>query len=115
MKKTTRFLSRAKNLNAIDILRKYGEIGVNELANATPVDSGITATSWGYEIVETDKGYKLEWTNDNINDGCNIAVLIQYGHGTGTGGYVEGVDYINPALRDVFDSISRKAWEEVSK
>ena len=95
-------------------LEKFGEAGVNALAMATPIESGETAISWGYHIEEIPDGYKIVWTNDNINDGQVIAILLQYGHGTGTGGYVQGRDYINPALHDIFNQIAEDAWREVT-
>lgn len=108
------FLSRAKNANHRRVLEKYGKIGVKALQDYTPVDSGLTAASWGYEIIEGPNGFELVWTNSNVKDGwANIAILIQYGHATGTGGYVEGVDYINPALRSVFEGISDDIRKDV--
>lgn len=95
------------------ILEKYGQMGVDALASATPVDSGTTAESWGYEISVRKEGATIHWTNTNQNKGVYIAVILQYGHGTGTGGYVQGVDYINPAIRPVFDKIAEEAWMEV--
>lgn len=111
--KTFRFLKKMDNLEINNILDKYGKMGVEALANATPKDSGATASSWGYEIMTTDRGATLYWTNTNQNRGVYIAVILQYGHGTGTGGYVQGVDYINPAIRPVFDKIAEEAWMEV--
>ena len=111
--KTFRFLKKMDNLQINSILDKYGKMGVEALANATPKDSGTTASSWGYEITTTDRGATLYWTNTNQNRGVYIAVILQYGHGTGTGGYVQGVDYINPAIRPVFDKIAEEAWMEV--
>ena len=96
-----------------EILETYGRAGVTALASATPVDSGETAAAWGYEIVQTSGGYSIFWTNSHINKGVNIAVILQYGHGTGTGGYVKGIDYINPALRPVFEQLADAAWREV--
>lgn len=107
-----------KNLDAtgIDsILRKYGKIGVDALMHATPIDSGRTAQSWDYEIEYGDGSAKIIWTNSNINDNVSVAMILQYGHGTGTGGYVQGIDYINPAMEPVFDNLVKDAWEEVTK
>ena len=95
------------------ILEKYGQMGVSALASATPIDSGTTAESWGYEISIGKEEATIYWTNTNQNKGVYIAVILQYGHGTGTGGYVQGVDYINPAIRPVFDKIAEEAWMEV--
>ncbi len=96
------------------VLEKYARKGVNALSSATPVDTGETASSWGYEFVEKPGQVSIQWTNSNINNGVNIALILQYGHATGTGGYVQGVDYINPALRPIFDEMADAAWKEVS-
>ena len=101
-------------MNYRALLEQYGQAGAEALASATPVDSGKTAASWGYEIEETPGGVSIYWTNSNIQDGVNIAVILQFGHGTGTGGYVRGIDYINPALRPIFEQIADKAWKEVT-
>ena len=110
-----RFYKNVKQRKYLAGLEKFGEAGVNALSMATPIDSGETAVSWGYHIEEIPDGYKIVWTNDNINENCVIAILLQYGHGTGTGGYVEGQDYINPAMRDIFNQIAEDAWREVTK
>ena len=110
---TFRFLKRMNDFKVEKILEKYAVMGVSALASATPVDSGVTANSWGYEIVTTKEGATIHWTNTNQNKGVYIAVILQYGHGTGTGGYVQGRDYINPAIRPVFDKIAEEAWMEV--
>ena len=95
-------------------LDKYGKMGVNALMSATPIDSGRTAASWDYKIEVYDGGAAIYWTNDNINKNVNIAVILQYGHGTRNGGYVRGRDYINPAIQPIFDEIADKAWSEVT-
>lgn len=110
---TFRFLKKMSNFKVNKILDKYGAMGVSALAAATPMDSGLTANSWGYEISTTKEGATIHWTNTNQNNGVYIAVILQYGHGTGTGGYVQGRDYINPAIRPVFDKIAEEAWMEV--
>ena len=110
---TFRFLNKMSKFQINKILEKYGRMGVNALASATPVDSGKTAESWGYEISVGKEGATIHWTNTNQNKGVYIAVILQYGHGTGTGGYVQGIDYINPAIRPVFDKIAEEAWMEV--
>ena len=110
---TFRFLNKMSKFQINKILEKYGQMGVDALASATPVDSGTTAESWGYEILVRKEGATIHWTNTNQNKGVYIAVILQYGHGTGTGGYVQGVDYINPAIRPVFDKIAEEAWMEV--
>jgi hypothetical protein len=109
-KKIEKFLKRVSNKDYLKILDKYGKIGVQALSSATPIDSGKTSSSWGYEIY----GNSIYWTNDNINKGVNIAVILQYGHGTRNGGYVQGRDYINPAIRPIFDSMVEDIWKEVT-
>lgn len=110
---TFRFLNKMSKFQINKILEKYGQMGVKALRSATPIDSGKTAESWGYEISVGKEGATIHWTNSNQNNGVYIAVILQYGHGTGTGGYVQGVDYINPAIRPVFDKIAEEAWMEV--
>lgn len=112
--KTERFLNRMKRREYLNVLDEFGRDGVQALRNATPVDSGATAEAWDYEIKRTRNYTEIVWTNSNINDGVPIAVILQYGHGTGTGGYVQGHDYINPAIRPVFDKIAEKAWKVVT-
>jgi hypothetical protein len=113
--KTANWLKKHRRLNFVSKLDKYGERGVKALADATPRNSCLTADSWGYEIEPGNGSVTIRWTNSNVHDGVNVAVIIQYGHGTGTGGYVQGIDYINPALKDIFDDIAKAAWEEVTK
>ena len=110
---TFRFLNKMSKFQINKILEKYGQMGVEALRSATPIDSGKTAESWGYEISVGKEGATIYWTNTNQNKGVYIAVILQYGHGTGTGGYVQGIDYINPAIRPVFDKIAEEAWLEV--
>lgn len=112
--KTERFLNRMKRREYLNVLDEFGRDGVQALRNATPVDSGATAEAWDYEIKRTRNYIEIVWTNSNINDGVPIAVILQYGHGTGTGGYVQGRDYINPAIRPIFDKIAEKAWKVVT-
>lgn len=112
--KTNTFLTRMQSWDVTKILRKYGEKGVEELKNATPVDTGKTADSWYYDVRHTLRGYEINWYNSNINDGVPIAIILQYGHGTGGGGYVRGTDYINPPLQEIFESIADEAWKEVT-
>ena len=112
--KTERFLNRMKRREYLNVLDEFGRDGVQALRNATPVDSGATAEAWDYEIKRTRNYTEIVWTNSNIHDGVPIAVILQYGHGTGTGGYVQGRDYINPAIRPVFDKIAEKAWKVVT-
>lgn len=114
-RKTTNFLNRIKALVGRGILDKYGERGVRALKEATPVDSGNTRDSWYYEIETTRSGSRIMFCNSNIQNGVPIAIILQYGHGTRNGGYVQGVDYINPAVAPVFDDIINDFWEEVTK
>ena len=112
--KTERFLNRMKRREYLNVLDEFGREGVQALRNTTPVESGLTAELWDYEIKRTRDYVEIIWTNSNINDGVPIAVILQYGHGTGTGGYVQGRDYINPAIRPIFDKIAEKAWKVVT-
>ena len=113
--RTTRFLERAKHVVRLADLDRFGREGVAALASATPVDSGLTASSWYYEITYTKSGAKITFYNSNIQNGVPIAIILQYGHGTGTGGWVEGRDYINPAIQPIFDRIVDEAWREVTR
>lgn len=99
--------------NYYNVLEKYGRMGVSALSAATPQDTGKTSESWDFVITESDGHITVSWTNDNINDGAPIAILLQYGHATRNGGYVEGIDYINPAMRPVFENMARAMWEEL--
>lgn len=113
-KKAEKFLKTMTRKEYMATLRRYGEQGVMALENATPKDTGVTAGSWSYEIVKDDKkGYVIYWRNSSTNKGENIALLLQYGHGTYWGTYVKGIDYINPALKKVFDDMAKSLWEEV--
>lgn len=112
--RTEAFLRKNKKIK-IRNLEQYGVMGVNALASATPVDTGITASSWDYKIVEEDGRVKIVWTNSNVVKGQQIAILLQYGHGTRNGGYVVGRDYINPALQPIFDDLANKAWKDVNE
>lgn len=113
--KLTRFLERSKNAVKIGELDHYGREGVAALASATPVDSGLTAKSWYYEINHGKESVSISFNNSNIQNGVPIAVILQYGHGTRNGGWVEGRDYINPAIQPIFDQIADNAWKEVTK
>ena len=113
---TEKFFERCKNLFKLGVLDKYGREGVNALSMATPVDTGKTAASWRYRITSDKTSLSIEWLNDSeTKDGIPIVVLIQYGHGTGNGGYVKGNDFINPAIKPIFDKISDALWKEVTK
>lgn len=113
--KLTRFLEKAKNAVHLGILDKYGREGVAALASATPLDSGKTASSWYYEVQHNNGTASINFYNSNVNKGVPIAIILQYGHGTGTGGWVQGRDYINPAIQPIFDKIANEAWREVTK
>lgn len=113
--RTERYLARLKAAQLFATLSKYGSLGANALSNATPVDSGLTAASWSYSIVQRPGYYSIRWHNSNNEGGFPVAVMLQYGHGTGTGGYVQGRDYIMPAIRPIFDQIAAEAWREVTK
>ena len=113
--KLARFLEKAKNAVHLGILDKYGREGVAALASATPLDSGKTASSWYYEVQHNNGTASINFYNSNVNKGVPIAIILQYGHGTGTGGWVQGRDYINPAIQPIFDKIANEAWREVTK
>ena len=112
---TEKFLKRMSEKSIFESLNHYGTLGVQALSNATPVSSGETAKSWFYEIEKTPTSYAIIWSNSNVIDGVPIAILIQLGHGTGTGGYVSGRDYINPALQPIFDKMAETIWREVTR
>ena len=111
--KTIKFLNKVKNVKISNILSKYGEIGVTALSQATPKDSGVTSRSWNYRIEVNNDNASIVWYNTNVVKGVNIAVILQYGHGTRNGGWVEGRDYINPAMKPIFDKIADQVWKEV--
>lgn len=113
-KNTNKFLSKLSNRQIFNKLEKYGQIGVDALSSATPRDSGETAASWYYEIKRDNNSYSIIWGNTNDAGGAPLAVLLQVGHGTGTGGYIQGRDYINPAIAPIFDRIVEEAWNEVT-
>lgn len=109
------FLEKAKETIKLGDLDRYGREGVEALRRSTPVDTGKTADSWHYEIIRGKESVSISFSNSNIQNGVNIAVILQYGHGTRNGGWVEGRDYINPAVQPVFDKIAEDAWKEVSR
>ena len=114
--KLSRYLKKVKHALRISILDKYGKRGVEALSSATPVDSGLTASSWYYEIkADGSRSWTLSFWNSNVNEGVPIAIILQYGHGTRNGGWVEGRDYINPAIQPIFDELVDDAWKEVTK
>lgn len=112
--KLTRYLNKAKKTNRNIDLDKYGREGVAALASATPTDSGLTAQSWYYEVERKDGHVSIAFCNSNIQNGVSIAIILQYGHGTRNGGWVNGRDYINPAVQPIFDKIANEAWREVT-
>lgn len=109
-----RFLSRMANLDIRRIVEPYAQQGVEALRAATPVDSGLAASSWSYEIVQTRGHVTIIWKNSDIENSFPVAIMLQYGYATGTGGYVQGRDYINPALRPIFDGIAEGVWKVVT-
>ena len=108
-----KFINAMKREDAFRFLDAFGRQGVEALANSTPVDTGITSNSWDYEIQKSKGRYSIVWTNDNTIDGVPVAIFIQYGHATKNGGWVEGRDFINPAIRPLFDKIAQQVWERV--
>ena len=114
-KKTTKFLQSIDPHYVYNRLDKYGQMGVERLREFTPKDTGLTAESWGYEVYVWEDGARIEWTNSNFHEGVPVALMIQYGHGMPNGGYVQGVDYINPALAPIFEAIKDSLWKEVTK
>lgn len=112
--KATRYFEKVKEASRLKILNEYGRKGVAALQSATPVDSGLTASSWYYEIVSSKGKSTLNFKNSHVDKGVLIAIILQYGHGTGTGGWVQGRDYINPAVQPIFNELANKAWREVT-
>lgn len=113
--KLTRYFERVKEVVKLGDLDKYGREGVAALESATPVDTGLTASSWRYEIDHGKDSVSISFYNDNIQNEVPIAIILQYGHGTRNGGWVQGRDYINPVIRPLFDKIADEAWKEVTK
>jgi len=114
-KNLSSFLERAKEAVNMGTLDKYGKMGVDALSAATPKDTGLTASSWSYEITRGNGIIELSFNNSNVNKGIPIAILIQYGHGLPNGGFVQGIDYINPALKPIFQQLADEIWKEVTK
>ena len=112
--KADRYLEKLRESVKIGVLDKYGRAGVAALSSATPVDTGLTANSWFYEIEHSSGSDKIVFNNSNIQNGVPIAIILQYGHGTGTGGWVQGRDYINPAIQPIFDQMTKEVWKEVT-
>lgn len=113
--KTIKYMNSAKKAVDFKMLEKYAQQGVNALKAATPVDTGVTANSWYYEIEKTNNSITIKFNNSNIVRGVPIAIILQYGHGTRNGGYVTGRDYINPAIQPIFEKITNDAWKEVTR
>lgn len=112
--KAVAYLQKMQKAFDLSKFEKYGQMGVEALRNATPVDTGVTASSWSYKIQNTGSGVEISWDNSNVNNGVKIAVILQYGHGTRNGGYVRGVDYINPALKPIFEQMKKDMEREVT-
>lgn len=112
--KLNKFLERCLEVVHFGWLDKYGRKGVEALSAATPKDTGLAASSWSYDIVREGKNVRIEWHNDDIENGRNVIILVQYGHATKNGGWVEGVDFINPALEPIFEEICDEVWKEVN-
>ena len=113
--KLNRYFERLKATANVGVLDKYGRAGVAALSSATPVNTGKTASSWYYDIKRQNGSVSIEFNNSNFNKGVPIAIILQYGHGTGNGGWIQGRDYINPAIQPIFDQIANDAWKEVTK
>lgn len=111
--KTRKWLEAVERMNVTGVLDKYGQLGVEALSQATPVDTGLAASSWNYEIKKENGNIIIQWNNTDIEGGYNVAILLQYGHGTNRGVFVRGIDYINPAMRPVMDSLANELWKEV--
>ena len=114
-KKTDGYLEKLLEVIKMGSLDRYGRMGVDALSKATPVRTGLAASSWSYQIVRKDGVTKLQWKNSDIEGGYNVAILLQYGHGTRNGGYVQGIDYINPALKPIFEQMAEELWKEVKQ
>ena len=112
--KTLKFLNAVLDRKYLNVLDKYGRRGVEALRQATPKDSGLTADSWDYEITQKGSDIRIHFVNSNIQNGVNVAILLQYGHATKSGGYVQGIDYVNPAIKPIMDKIADEAWKEVN-
>lgn len=111
--RTTNFLKNMPRKDFTYLLHHYGELGVARLSAMSPKDTGRMASSWSYKITKSKNTYTITWHNSDIEDGCNVAILVQYGHATQNGAFVQGNDFINPALKSVMDDLSAKIWEEV--
>ena len=112
--KTESFLKTVSKLDISKVLNSMGRRGVDALASATPLESGLAATSWGYFVEASSKSASITWTNSDVENGFPVAIMLQYGYATGTGGYVQGRDYINPAIKPIFDEILNTVWKAVT-
>lgn len=112
-KKLNSWFEKVLEIGNLGVLDKYGKEGVKALSNATPILTGLAASSWYYTIERKGSTVSVIWSNSDIEGGCNVALLLQYGHGTRNGGYVQGIDYINPAIRPIFEEMAKNAWKEV--
>jgi hypothetical protein len=112
--KTLKYLDKLDSIDVFRILQRYGDQGVVALSNATPLYTGLAASSWSYNITKGRNGYSITWYNSDVENGANVVILLQYGHGTKSGTWVEGRDYINPVMRPIFDQISENLWKEVT-
>lgn len=112
--KTDSFLRAMQSMNILEILGRYGQEGVSALSAATPIDSGLAASSWTYEVGREGGGYFINWLNTDVENGFHVVIALQFGYGTGTGGYVQGRDFINPAIQPIFDQISNDVWKVVT-
>jgi hypothetical protein len=111
---TESWMQKMLRLNILEVLNRYGQIGVAALSSATPIDSGLAAASWYYKAGKSGRGYFIDWYNSDVENGYPVVIGIQYGHGTGGGGYVQGKDFINPAIRPIFDEITNEVWKVVT-
>lgn len=111
---TEDFLQKIRKVDILEIMRSFGEEGVAALSSATPTDTGLTAGSWGYDVQVNNGVYSISWTNTDVENDFPVAIMLQYGYATGTGGYVQGRDYINPAMRPIFDDIANRVWKAVT-
>lgn len=108
------FIKHASKVDILGVLNSYAQEGVTALANATPIESGLASSSWDYEVAQRKGAYSITWINTDVENGFSVAIMLQYGYATGTGGYVQGEDYINPAMRPIFDKIADKVWKAVT-
>ena len=115
VKKVDKYLERLLEVIKMGSLDRYGKMGVDALSRATPIDTGLASTSWSYEIVRSKDKVSIVWKNSDIEGGYNVALLLQYGHGKRGGGYLQGIDYINPALKPIFEQMAEELWEEVKQ